>query len=148
FGEPSGPTESSVEAPAQPEGQNPIYRHTFVGREAEVRQLHSAFDSTLSGEGSLVMVVGEPGIGKTALCEQLADHVAGRGGRTLVGHCYEEGSLSLPYLAFVEVMRSLVLGQEPDRLAQDLGTGAGLIARIVPEVRERIEKMLAKPDAP
>ena len=60
------------EAPPQPSGQNPIYRRTFVGREAEVRQLHSAFDATLSGEGSLVMVVGEPGIGKTATCEQLA----------------------------------------------------------------------------
>ena len=35
------------------------------------------------------MVVGEPGIGKTALCEQLAIYVAVRGGRTLVGHCYE-----------------------------------------------------------
>ena len=44
------------------------------------------------------MVVGEPGIGKTALCEQLATYVALRGGKALVGHCYEEGSLSLPYL--------------------------------------------------
>ena len=51
------------------------------------------------------MVVGEPGIGKTALCEQLATYVALRGGKALVGHCYEEGSLSLPYLAFVEAMR-------------------------------------------
>ena len=63
-----------------------------------------------------MMVMGEPGIGKTALCEQLATYVTLRGGRTLVGHCYEEGSLSLPYLAFVEAMRSYVL----DRNAEDL----------------------------
>ena len=52
------------------------------------------------------MVVGEPGIGKTALTEQLATYVSLRGGKTLVGHCYEEGSLSLPYLAFVEALRT------------------------------------------
>ena len=62
------------------------------------------------------MVVGEPGIGKTALCEQLATYVAMRGGKALVGHCYEEGSLSLPYLAFVEAMRSYVLARDPDGL--------------------------------
>jgi hypothetical protein len=68
------------------------------------------------------MVVGEPGIGKTALIEQLATYVTLRGGKTMVGHCYEEGSLSLPYLAFVEALRSYVLEREPEGLATDLGT--------------------------
>jgi hypothetical protein len=40
------------------------------------------------------------------LCEQLAAYLAQRGGRALWGHSYEEGSLSLPYLAFVEALRS------------------------------------------
>jgi predicted ATPase len=84
------------------------------------------------------MVVGEPGIGKTALCEQLATYVSIRGGRTLVGHCYEEGSLSLPYLAFVEAMRTYVLARDPDGLKSDLGSGAADVARIVSEVRDRV----------
>src|SRR5207244_3468924 len=83
---------------------DPLYRSTFVGREQELKQLQAAFDAAVSGQGALTLVVGEPGIGKTALCEQLATYVAVRGGRTLVGHCYEEGSLSLPYLAFVEAL--------------------------------------------
>ena len=70
------------------------------------------------------MVVGEPGIGKTALCEQLATYTTLRGGRTLVGHCYEEGSLSLPYLGFVEALRSYVLSRGADDLRKELGTGA------------------------
>jgi tetratricopeptide (TPR) repeat protein len=82
--------------------------------------------------------VGEPGIGKTAICEQLATYVSLRGGRTLVGHCYEEGSLSLPYLAFVEAMRSYVLARDPDGLRSDLGSGAADVARIVSEVRDRV----------
>jgi KaiC/GvpD/RAD55 family RecA-like ATPase len=43
----------------------------------------------VAGQGALLMVVGEPGIGKTALCEQLASYVTQRGGRALWGHCYE-----------------------------------------------------------
>ena len=43
----------------------PIYQGTFVGREAELRQVRDAYDNALSGQGSLLMVVGEPGIGKT-----------------------------------------------------------------------------------
>ena len=92
----------------------------------------------MSGQGGLVMVVGEPGIGKTALCEQLATYVALRGGKALAGHCYEEGSLSRPYLPFVEAMRSYVLQREPDGLRSDLGTGAADVARIVSEVRDRL----------
>src|SRR5581483_4376754 len=125
---------SSAGAP----GDNPLYRRTFVGREAELRQLQHAFDAALSGQGSLVAVVGEPGIGKTALCEQIATYVAVRGGKTLVGHCYEEGSLSLPYLPFIEGLRSYVLARDPEGLAKDLGSGAAEVARIVSEVRDRV----------
>jgi eukaryotic-like serine/threonine-protein kinase len=118
--------------------ENPLYRRVFVGREAELRQLQSAFDAATSGQGSLTMVVGEPGIGKTALCEQLATYVALRGGRALVGHCYEEGSLSLPYLAFVEALRAYAQTCDVSRLREELGPGAPDVARIVSEVRERL----------
>jgi tetratricopeptide (TPR) repeat protein len=119
--------------------ENPLYRRVFVGREAELKQLQSAFDGALSGQGALMMVVGEPGIGKTALCEQLSTYVTLRGGRTLVGHCYEEGSLSLPYLAFVEALRSYVLDREVKDLREELGTGAADVARIVSEIREKLK---------
>jgi tetratricopeptide (TPR) repeat protein len=117
---------------------NPLYRRVFVGREAELRQLQSAFDGAASGQGSLTMVVGEPGIGKTALCEQLATYVSLRNGRVLVGHCYEEGSLSLPYLAFVEALRTYAQACDVSRLREELGSGAPDVARIVSEIRERL----------
>ena len=91
------------------------------------------------------MVVGEPGIGKTSLCEQLATYVAVRGGRALVGHCYEEGSLSLPYLPFIEAMRSYVLTREPDGLRKDLGSGAADVARLISEIRDALQVELRPP---
>jgi serine/threonine protein kinase len=104
--------------------ENPLYRRVFVGREAELRQLQSAFDGVISGQGALVMIVGEPGIGKTALSEQLATYVSLRSGLPLVGHCYEEGSLSLPYLAFVEILRSYATNRNINDLRKELGGGA------------------------
>jgi tetratricopeptide (TPR) repeat protein len=127
--------EPSKEAPVE----NPLYRRVFVGREPELKQLQSAFDGAISGQGALMMVMGEPGIGKTALCEQLSTYVTLRGGRTLVGHCYEKGSLSLPYLAFVEALRSYVLSREAKDLREELGSGAADVVRIVSEIREKLK---------
>jgi serine/threonine protein kinase len=130
--------ESSAQALLPIASENPLYRRVFVGREHELKQLQSAFDAALSGRGALAMVVGEPGIGKTAVCEQLATYVTLRGGFTLTGHCYEEGSLSLPYLAFVEALRGYVQTRQPEELRQELGSNASDLARIVSEVRERL----------
>jgi tetratricopeptide (TPR) repeat protein len=135
------------EPPKEAAAENPLYRRVFVGREPELKQLQSAFDGAISGQGALMMVTGEPGIGKTALCEQLATYVTLRGGRTLVGHCYEAGSLSLPYLAFVEALRSYVLTREAKDLREELGSGAVDVARIISEIRERLKiKLRAQRD--
>ncbi|HTE83123.1 MAG TPA: AAA family ATPase, partial [Dehalococcoidia bacterium] len=134
---PSIPT-SPLEEVGRESADNPLYRRVFVGREREVRQLQAAFDAALSGKGALAMVVGEPGIGKTAVCEQLATYVTLRGGRTLTGHCYEEGSLALPYLAFVEALRGYAQIRPTEELRKELGTAASDVARIVSEVRERL----------
>ena len=138
--------DAEVFATATPE--NPMYGRSFVGRETELRQLQNAYDAAVSGRGSLAMVVGEPGIGKTSLCEQLATYATIRGGKTLTGHCYEEGSLSVPYLPFVEAMRSYVLAREPEGLRTDLGSGAGEVARLVSEVRDRVQVELPGSGAP
>ncbi len=90
------------------EDAGPLYRRTFVGRQSELGVLRAAFDRARSGHGAVVAVPGEPGIGKTAVCEQLAEYVSAREGHTLWGHCYEERSLSLPYLPFVEAFGAYV----------------------------------------
>jgi tetratricopeptide (TPR) repeat protein len=118
---------------------SPFYQRVFVGRETEMNQLQSAFNNAVSNQGSLVMVVGEPGIGKTALTEQLATYVTSKGGKTLTGHCYSERSLSLPYLAFVEALGSYARSRDVMELKKEVGTGAADIARIIPEIRERLK---------
>jgi DNA-binding CsgD family transcriptional regulator len=136
----TGPAEGASSA-------NP-YGRTFVGREAELAQLRRAFDAASNGDGGVVMLSGEPGIGKTALARRFATSVADGGGRSLLGHCYEESSLSLPYLAFVEAIRAYVVTCDDERLQSDLQSGAGEVARIVPDLRERVPVELDEPGDP
>jgi predicted ATPase len=126
----------------------PVGLDVFVGREAELAQLRAAFDAAVAGRASLIAVAGEPGIGKTALCEQLAHYVEEHLGRTLVGHCYADGSPAIPYQPFVDALRALVLLCELAELRVDLGIGAGELARILPEGAELLHVEPRQPDAP
>jgi hypothetical protein len=143
-----GKDASSSSLPIVSAPDNPLYRRVFVGREAELRQLQSTFERALAGEGALVMIAGEPGIGKTALCEQLMAHATVRGGRVLLGHTYEEGSLSLPYRAFMEALRSHVIESPPHVLCTELGLAAPDVSRIIPEVRDKLGIELPEKKSP
>lgn len=62
----------------------------FVGRELEMAELTSALDDALAGEGRLVMLAGEPGIGKTRTAQELASYAEEKGAVVLWGWCYED----------------------------------------------------------
>src|SRR6478672_11564587 len=67
----------------------PIPPPSLVGREREQAALRTALDQALAGRGSLVLIGGEAGIGKTALAEWLLAEAAARGATLLVGRCYD-----------------------------------------------------------
>jgi DNA-binding CsgD family transcriptional regulator len=117
----------------------------FVGRESELLQLQGAFEAAAGSGGRLVLLVGEPGIGKTALSDQLCRFVSASGGLPLVGHCYEEGSFRPPYQAFVEVFATYLNALDSEALQAELGSSAADLARIVPTLRERLQ---VSPPAP
>ena len=50
----------------------------FIGRQQEMAELRSALDDVLSGQGQLVMLVGEPGIGKTRTAQETTSYAADR----------------------------------------------------------------------
>jgi tetratricopeptide (TPR) repeat protein/predicted Ser/Thr protein kinase len=107
-----------------------IVRGKLVGRTAELAELREHLDRMLSGEGRLVLVSGEPGIGKTRLAEELAVYAHLRGAWVLRGHCYEQ-DVGTPYLPFVESLRQLL--QHSGDTLQRMGDRAADLARLVPE---------------
>ncbi len=121
-----------------------FYMDVFVGRRAEMDQLKAALEGTLSGRGSLVMLVGEPGIGKTRLAEEFGVYATLRGAQVLTGHCYE-GEVALPYRPFTEAFRQYAKGRPDAALRDELGPGAPEIAKLVSEVRERFPDIPESP---
>src|SRR5262249_56491750 len=75
----------------------------FVGRDEEMTRIAGLLHRVQAGEGALVMVVGEPGIGKTRLAEELAELARREGTRVLAGRCYE-GEGAPPYGPVVEAV--------------------------------------------
>ena len=108
---------------------------SFVGREGELRKLQTTFEAAAHGRGALIMLVGEPGIGKTALCEQLASLVGESGGHPLIGHCYPEGSARVPYQPFVEALEHYARQRDADEVRAEMGSGVSAVARMVPGLR-------------
>jgi class 3 adenylate cyclase/DNA-binding CsgD family transcriptional regulator len=106
----------------------------FVGRQRELEVLQGAFEQACAGRGRIVMLAGEPGIGKTRTAQELAGHAAQREAAVLWGRCHEESGAP-PYWPWVQIIRASLRDAEPDLLA-GLGPGASDIADIVPEIRD------------
>ncbi|HKZ23180.1 MAG TPA: BREX system ATP-binding domain-containing protein [Thermoplasmata archaeon] len=76
----------------------------MVGRETEFRRLARHLDAAVAGRGSLVLISGEAGIGKTRLVQELKALAASRGVHVLSGYGLFESMT--PYMPFREVLRS------------------------------------------
>jgi hypothetical protein len=121
-------------------GANPlerVARGVFVGRDRELARLRAAFDDANAGRGGVVMIVGEPGIGKTRTAQELETYARIRGGQVLWGRAHEAAGAPA-YWPWVQALRAYVAVVEPRALSTQLGSGAAEVARIVSEVRERL----------
>jgi hypothetical protein len=76
----------------------------FVGREKEMDELRAGLEDALSGRGRLMMLVGEPGIGKTRTSEEFATYARLRNVQVLWGRCYE-GEGAPAYWPWVQIIR-------------------------------------------
>ena len=120
------------------------FRGTFVGRPREMSELRAALEDAISGQGRLVMLSGEPGIGKTRTAQELASYAETLGAQVLWGWCYEEEGAP-PYWPWIQPLRSYIQERDADQLRQELGAGAADIAQIVSQVRERLPDLVPSP---
>lgn len=107
----------------------------FVGRDRELGDLSEGLEAALVGSGRLFLLSGEPGIGKSRLADELGSLARGRAARVVWGRCWEAGGAPA-YWPWVQSIRALIRGGDPEALRRDLAAGAGDVAQIVPEVRD------------
>jgi class 3 adenylate cyclase len=110
----------------------------FVGRELELERLRDAVDGALAGRGSLQLLVGEPGIGKTRAAEELATYARVSGARVYWGRCRDDEGAPA-YWPWVQAIRSYARDADPVALAWQLGGGAAEVAQLIPEVAEKLD---------
>ena len=103
----------------------------FVGRQPELDTLLTRLDAACQGAGGLVLLGGEPGIGKTRLAEELAGAATARGVRVLWGRCYE-GEGAPAFWPWVQILCATVRGQDATALHALLGPGAADLAPCCP----------------
>ncbi|MGH0037892.1 MAG: ATP-binding protein [Myxococcota bacterium] len=116
-------------APSPTPRPEPADAEPFVGRHEALDLLRSAWQESLSARGSLLLVGGRPGIGKTRLCERFALEVERSGGQVSTGRCREEVPAFWPW---AQVLRQVVERGADTSALSALPGGAGELADWVP----------------
>lgn len=131
--------ESFAASPSLPEA-------IFVGRGKELDGLRSAWDDSARGQGRVVLVTGEAGIGKTRLIEEW---MAGLGEPAIAlrARCSEVDD-GTPYLPVADILRSALKPPLLSRLQTLSRVWLGEIARLVPEALDLWPDLPANPPLP
>jgi DNA-binding SARP family transcriptional activator len=123
----------------------PTFAANLIGRGAEWRQLEQIWHTVTRGQGRVVLLEGEAGVGKSRLAEDFVRHAVAEGAIALRGRGYD-ATAAIPYGPLVEVLRGGLgapglSGAAPEWLAE--------AARLLPELRQRFPHLPpAEPAAP
>jgi class 3 adenylate cyclase len=140
------PRPDNTTAPVLPPSLADRAAFPFAGRTKETELLAGAWLAVSSGATRLVLVAGEPGIGKTRLAAEAAEQVLANGATVLAGRCDE--LVGAPYQPFAQALRHRV--GSPGG-AEVLGPAPGELVRLAPELADVVpglpEPLSASPDA-
>ena len=89
----------------------------YIGRHEELVELRDHLTDAVGGHGSLVLLGGEPGIGKTRTCEEIAEEARRLALIVAWGRCWE-GRGASPFWPWVQVLRQLMVSVPSQRLTE------------------------------
>jgi tetratricopeptide (TPR) repeat protein len=138
---------TSADEPAprpSPNDSQPPPGPFFVGRGPVLAQLEEALRDLSVGNGRIVLLPGEAGIGKTRIAEVFSASTRAGGISVHSSWCYE-GEGAPAYWPWVQIVRALIGERDAERLQSEIGAGAADIAQIVPELRERWPELPVPP---
>ena len=131
-------TVTELDSTRFPGGMPPLDVSAFVGRDAELARMQDVWQRAKNGPRQLLLVTGEPGIGKTRLALEFARACGSEGATVLLGYSDEEALVS--YQPFVEVLSRYVRAcPAPDLRAQLAAAGGGTeLALLIPALLHRV----------
>lgn len=122
-----------------------LARGVFVGREKELEQLNEALNAAMDGRGSVVMLVGEPGIGKTRTVQELETYARMRGAQVYWGRTHESSGMPA-FWPWLQIGRAW--GAQRDLTTLGAGNPAlnPEMVRLFPELRQAIPGLPEPPE--
>lgn len=118
--------------------------NTFVGRQQEMADLKAMLRDTLDSRGRVVLLSGEPGIGKTRTAQELASNASTLGFKILWGWCYEQEGAP-PYWPWQQTLGAYVQESEAESMRSQMGPGAADIDEIVSQVGDKLPDLAPAP---
>ena len=123
---------------------DPTFNHRapFIKREAQLKTLQTCWQSAQNGEGYLVFVTGEPGVGKTSLVQQVVTQ--SEPPVLLIGRCREaEGKTA--YHLFSDILRMYFATVPPEFYDKQSQKLLGSFVRLVPEIHNMFPDIVPPP---
>ena len=113
----------------------------LIDRTEEMRLLKEAADKAVGGEGGVVFLCGEAGIGKTRLTRELGVYARMRGMQVLYGRCPALFRMDgvPPYVLWSEVIRDFLHSCNPEQLYKVIGLYPGELFKLVPEIKQKFQ---------
>jgi DNA-binding SARP family transcriptional activator len=113
-----------------------LTRSPFAGRQAQLQVLEERWREVVAGHDGLVLLAGQPGMGKTILAARLAERVHRDGATVLFGQC--DPHAVMPYQPIAQALRHFFEESAGSWDDAELPTGAGELGRIVPKLRDAV----------
>ncbi len=124
----------------------PGERTPLVGRERELAAVLRRLADARQGAGSVTLLAGEAGIGKSRLAAEVKARAAEHGFTVLQGNCFTPDR-SHPSAPLIDLLRTAFTGCEAGELAALLGPLAPELARLLPELTLRLPEATLPPSA-
>ena len=110
----------------------------LIGREIELTELEDALLAANRGDGQIVLLAGEAGVGKSRLATEVQRRAVKIGITVLSGGC-SEADLALPYLPFLEALGNYLTAADLDQVRKGLGSLRRELAHLFPQLEPEAE---------
>ena len=139
---------SEIQSVIAPQISDRLRRGQLVGRSDVLGRLLSHLDGLMAGLGGMVMVSGEPGIGKTRLLDEMIAAGRLRGFQILIGRCHER-AVATPYLPISDAIETYASSCTPERWTKLLqAAGPEIIAILSDTVFKHVPMLsVIRPEA-
>src|SRR6266487_3682240 len=110
----------------------PVVCPTLIGRSAELTALEDCLEAAAHGQGGIVLLAGEAGIGKSRLVAELRRSAETQDFQLLGGRCFPTDR-ACPYAPLLELLGAFLAPLSPSQIVTALGSSARALVPLLPE---------------